>query len=282
MTLRLQNKRASARTTIRSEGPSVPEFDAERAELYAQALREYPDARREEVGLMKTHLAPQAGERIVGLGEGNGFFCQAISDSVGEQGHYMITDPSTYQLRRMLASHAKNVDVQVAGAQDFVAPPAAFDKAWSCGAFHHCPNQTEALKRVYRALRPGGRLVFVDVFSGTALARHFDIVVARYSMTGHEVKFLSDEFAVSACVLAGFDEQAVTVLDTPIHWYFASLRDLGRFMYALHGLTLLPYDEETLDYQRVVAGCERVLGVDRVGDEYALRWPLKTLIAQKN
>jgi arsenite methyltransferase len=260
---------------------SSVEFSRLRAALYARALTEYPDARREEMALMQQCLAPRAGERILGLGEGNGFFCDAIASAIGSDGFYLVTDPSPFQLERLHCRGHANVQIQVAGAEAIEAAPESFDKAWSCGAFHHCADLTEALKRVFEVLRPGGQLVIVDVFQGTTLSQHFDAVVARYSATGHEVKFLSDEFAVSACVLAGFEEHQVQVRDTPIRWHFRTLRDMGRFVYALHGLTLLPDDEETSGYPNVIRGCQEILGVQHVGGFYGLHWPIKTLVARK-
>jgi hypothetical protein len=50
------------------------EFVGLRAQLYKEALAEYPHAREEEIKVMHRYLNPQAGEYILGFGEGNGFF----------------------------------------------------------------------------------------------------------------------------------------------------------------------------------------------------------------
>src|SRR5258706_10732452 len=58
------------------------EFTGQRAELFKDALREYPHARRDCHLLMRRYLEPRAGDYILGFGEGSGHFCRPIAEAV--------------------------------------------------------------------------------------------------------------------------------------------------------------------------------------------------------
>jgi arsenite methyltransferase len=173
------------------------------------------------------------------------------------------------------------LEVKTAGAQEVEVPEGFYDKVWSFGAFHHCPNQTEAMKRIYKSLREGGKSVICDVFQGSKLAEHFDSNVARYCNTGHEVKFLSDAFARTLCYLAGFKEENVRIVDMPQKWVFQSEEDLGKFIYKLHAMTFLP-GSEAEKAKETLTGCKNILGVTKNAfGQYALNWPMKAVVAVK-
>jgi len=257
------------------------EFDA-RADRYELALANSPHARDMEFDVVDTHLDPRIRDRIIGIGEGNGKFSRYIAEAVGKEGFYFITDPSEYQLKnlRKRVKGLSQIGVEVASAEEINILPESFDKVWSFGAFHHVADQTEAMKRIYDSLKPNGKAVICDVFQGSDLARHFDAQVARYCLTGHEVKFLSDEFARSLCHLAGFQDEKVSLHDLPIEWEFDSKRDLGEFVYYLHAMTNLPGSvEDKID--AAYRGCQDILGVVEREDKYFLQWPLKALVAEK-
>ncbi len=258
------------------------EFSRERAKLYEEALKEYPLARAMDIQSMFKHLRPKSGDNILGIGEGNGYFCQSIVYAVGGEGKYTVTDPSQYQLSNLKNRvNVSQLEVLTSGAEEIPLRKGSYDKVWSFGAFHHCSNQTEAMKRIYGSLKSGGTAVICDVFQGSKLAEHFDSQVAQYCNTGHEVKFLSDAFAQTLCKLAGFKEHYVNIESLPQEWVFQSPLDLGRFIYKLHAMTFLPGDE-TKKYQATLEGCKKILGVTKNSlSQYVLNWPMKVLTATK-
>ncbi len=264
-------------TTRRTE----TEFNQIRSQMYEEAIVQYPQARNSDIEAMKTYLAPKKGERILGIGEGNGYFTNSILESIGMEGFYLVTDPSQSQLDNLSRrQNASNLEVQIAGAEEINVVQTSFDKAWSFGAFHHCSNQTQAMKNIYIALKQGGRAVICDVFQGSKLAEHFDTQVARYCNTGHEVKFLSDAFARSLCYLAGFKDENVKIEELPQKWIFDSEHELGDFIYKLHAMTLFPGTEKD-KVNETLKGCRDILGIKHKGDKIVLNWPMKCLIAEK-
>jgi len=257
------------------------EFDGERANLYELAIAKFPDSRKNDIEAMLKTLEPKQGERIIGLGEGNGYFSKAISEAIGVKGYYLVTDPSKDQLENLVRRiNLPQMHVQVAGAEEIEVPESSFDKVWCFGGFHHVHNQTEAMKRIYNALINGGKAIICEVFQGSNLARHFDSFVARYCVTGHEVKFLSEEFARTLCYLAGFDETKIRTEELPQKWIFDSEKDLGEFIYNLHAITLLTGTEEE-KIQQTLESCKKILGVNYNNRKYELNWPMKALIIEK-
>jgi arsenite methyltransferase len=285
-----QSKQAASpetpvRRTKRPPGPKRTNkylFTGARARLFKEALAEYPNARRDDVALMRRHLDPQSGDHVLGFGEGSGHFCRAIAEAVGPGGKYVITEPSP-ELFCNIAQDILDlpyVFTEITAVEHIEFPPDSFDKAWACGAFHHCADQTQAVIRIHRALKPGGRMVLFDVFQGTPLGRHFDTCVARYCETGHEVKFLSEEFARTLCFLAGFDEKRLEIVDVPHRFYFDSEWDMGTFIYKMHAMTRLTGSEE----ERIAATIKSLkehLQVDRAGAQWVLHFDQKALIAVK-
>lgn len=258
------------------------EFTGRRAQMFKDAMREYPNARRDDFMLMRKHLDPRPGEHILGFGEGSGHFCRIIADSVGPLGRYVITEPSP-ELFVNIPQDVLGLPqtfTEICAVEDLDFPDDSFDKAWACGAFHHSSNQTRAIASIYRSLKPGGRMVIFDIFSGTPLARHFDTCVARYCETGHEVKFMSEEFARTLCFLAGFDDKNVRIVDIPHRLVFPSLWDMGNFIFKMHALTRMPGSAE----ERITAtinGLREHLTVEEESAQIVLHFDQRGLIATK-
>ncbi len=257
------------------------EFNGLRAKLYEEAISTFPDARKNDIEVMYTLLDPKKGDKILGFGEGNGYFCKSIANAIGCVGEYLITDPSKDQLDNLVKRvNLPQITTQVSGAEELNIQQNYFDKAWSFGAHHHCQNQTEAMKRIYRGLKTGGKLVLCDVFSGSNLASHFDDVVAKYCITGHEVKFLSEDFAKTLCYIAGFKEDKISIKTINQKWKFDSEKDLGEFIYKLHALTLLPGTEDK-KIKQTINSCKEILGIEYLNGKYELNWPMKALVVEK-
>lgn len=239
-------------------------------------MKEYPDAREEEGAFALRCLQPKSHERILEVGAGGGFFTQFIANAL-TSGTLIATDPSAEQLEDI--THLKRSNIQILAASADVLPigvgslqKESFDAIWSGGSFHHVPNKSRAFSQFFSLLKKGGRLVILDVFSGSNLAKHFDLEVAKYCVTGHEVAFLSEAFADSLCFLSGFTKPAF--YQETILWKFPTKRDLGVFIYNLHAMTARTPEE-------CYEGAKAVLGIEEKTGQYCLRWPLTALVTYK-
>jgi SAM-dependent methyltransferase len=263
---------------------NITEFSNVRAALYNKARVLYPDARSADIDIMKKYLNPVPGERILGIGEGNGFFVPTILEALTGKGAYVVTDPSSDQLQNLAKSNTSdNLIVYRCAAEDSqrMLELGSFDKVWSFGAFHHCPSQDTAIKNMYDALNKDGLLVLCDVWRNTPLSEHFDGPVSRYCSTGHDVKFLGDTYAQTIAQKAGFSK--IDIVELPIQWKFQTRRDVGVFIYHLHAMTNLEKECASIEeqYERVIRGCEQYLGIEKKIDGFHLNWPMKAMVARK-
>lgn len=253
---------------------SLIEFTGLRSRLYKEVMAEMPDSREEERLLCLEVLAPKPFEHIVEAGAGGGFFSASIARAI-YPGTLVVTDPSPDQLDGV--PRLGNIQIVSAGAERLPVgseplTSGTFDAVWSAGSFHHVPNKSAAFSRFFELLKPGGRLVIADVFAGSALARHFDLEVAKHCITGHEVSFLSQELADSLAYLAGFEVPSFH--ERTIHWKFRSMRELGNFLYKIHAMTKSSPDE-------CAERAAEILGVEYRDGMYCLAWPLTVLFARK-
>lgn len=254
------------------------EFVGERAQLYKEVLNEFPLVREEEVKLNLGYLKPERGEKILEIGAGSGLYSRPIAELLGSTGELVATDPSADQLENIRTFKRANMRMIEVGADFLLADPSlmketeSFDAIWSLGAFHHCMNKSQAFKNFHSLLKGRGRMLLCDVFSGSKLATYFDAEVARYSVTGHEVAFLTHEFARSLCYLFGFSDPKFHDLD--YHWNFTSREELGLFMYKLHGMSHITPD-------KCLKKVEEFMDVERKDDLYILHVPLTILETYK-
>lgn len=256
-------------------GIKKQEFDGIRSKLYKEALEEFPNARENDIRCMKKYLLPKKGEHILEIGAGSGFFSQHISDLIGEKGRLIVSDPSLEQLEAVKKLNKKNVDViqfVQFGSEAVDLERNKVDAIWSFGAMHHLMQKTKSFGNMNRILKKNGRVVICDVFQDSKLAEHFDDKVAKYSITGHEVSFLSREYAKTLCYLAGFEKPKF--YDVNMEWKFKNKKDIGLFLYKLHAMT-------KTTPEGCLKGAEGVLGVEKKGEYYLLNWPLTIMITSK-
>ena len=257
-----------------SKSKKKQEFDGIRSKLYKECLQQFPDARQEDVEVMKKYLKPKKGERILEIGAGSGLFSKHISDIIGDKGELIVADPSLDQLQEIKKLNKKNIDViqfVQFGSEAVNLEKDKVDAVWSLGAFHHMINKNKAFENISRILKKKGRLAIADVFVCSKLAKHFDDRVAKYCVTGHEVSFLSKEYVNTLCYLNGFKKPKFYDLDTK--WKFKSKKDIGVFLYKLHAMV-------KSNPKECLKGAEEILGVRKKGKFYYLNWPI-TLFTTK-
>jgi len=247
----------------------MAEFIGIRSKLYKECLQEFPHARDEEINAIKKFLNPRSNETILEVGAGSGLLSEVLSEAL-KNGKLIVSDPSAEQLQAV--KNKPNIQIVNEGTDNLSLEKETVDAVCSLGAMHHCFNKTKAFQNFARVLKPNGRLVIADVFHGSSLAKHFDVQVAKYCITGHEVAFWTDEFTESLCFLTGFEKPKISRLD--IHWKFNSKEDIGIFLYKIHAMTKTTPEE-------CLRGAEEILGISKKDNLYYLDWPLKVIVTKK-
>ena len=174
---------------------------------YASHARFVSDLGTPVLGL----LQPQAGERILDIGCGDG----ALTEQLAAQGSLVIGIDTSAEM--LAAARARGLDVRLVDAQalPFVGE---FDAVFSNAVLHWIPDLTPVLSGVHRALRPHGR--FVGEFGGhgcvAAVCTALRAVAARH---GLELKLpwnyaTVDDFEASLAA-TGFEPLFVRLVPRP-------------------------------------------------------------------
>jgi SAM-dependent methyltransferase len=129
-----------------------------------EALYRIGDAVRRR-RLVRAALAVAPGERILDVGCGPGFYCAELLEEVGADGSVVGLDSSASMLAlaaRRCEGHG-NVEFREADATSLPVEDASFDAALCVQVLEYVQDLPAGLAELYRAVRPGGRLVVWDV-----------------------------------------------------------------------------------------------------------------------
>ncbi len=113
----------------------------------------------------------KAGEAVLDVGCGTGDLTLRAARRVGAEGRAVGIDASPNMVkiaRRKAAKKGRDVDFRVAPIEDLPFADGEFDAALSSFMIHHLPDDLKlrGLAEVRRVLKPGGRLVVVDLKPG--------------------------------------------------------------------------------------------------------------------
>lgn len=104
-----------------------------------------------------------AGERILEIGCGGGFYMRDIAPIVGPRGIVEGIDISDEQASsaRALCARFDWVSCRTAGASELPFDDNQFDAVFGVQVFEYVPDVARALREIYRVLRAGGRAVIL-------------------------------------------------------------------------------------------------------------------------
>lgn len=112
-----------------------------------------------EWSALQKMLPPIAGERIVDLGCGYGWFCRWAQQQGAAQ--VLGLDVSEKMLTRAREMTTESeIDYQRADLETLTLPAESLDLAYSSLALHYLHNIDGLFTTLYQALKPGGKLVF--------------------------------------------------------------------------------------------------------------------------
>jgi ubiquinone/menaquinone biosynthesis C-methylase UbiE len=124
----------------------------------------------DEVERLAAWLEVKPGTRVADLGAGDGTFALALARRVGSSGHVYATELDDEQVAeiRQAATEAglSNVTVIKGAVARTNLPDACCDVLFSRVVYHHLTEPAAINSDIFRALRPGGRLVIIDFEPG--------------------------------------------------------------------------------------------------------------------
>jgi SAM-dependent methyltransferase len=109
----------------------------------------------------------KAGSSVADIGTGTGYYVMRLAPIVGPQGRVFAQDISQRALdlvrRRAAAAKFTNVRTVRGGIADARLPAASVDVAVMVHMYHEIEQPYLLLDRLRRSLKPGGRIVIVDL-----------------------------------------------------------------------------------------------------------------------
>jgi ubiquinone/menaquinone biosynthesis C-methylase UbiE len=113
-------------------------------------------------------LQLRPGMWVADLGAGTGYFLSYLSKAVGDGGCVLALEPEPNLVMhiRERAEQAgwRNVTPVLASFDDPRLPDRSVDLVFIVDTFHHLDDRLTYLRRLRRALKPGGRVAIVDWF----------------------------------------------------------------------------------------------------------------------
>jgi len=110
--------------------------------------------------------AIKSGERIADVGAGTGFYSQLFAKTTGWDGWVYSVDIAPNFLQhiasRATADGIENLTPVLGTDVSIRLPSESVDLVFICDTYHHFEKPMQSLASIYRALKPGGRLVLID------------------------------------------------------------------------------------------------------------------------
>jgi len=151
-------------------------------------------------------LAIKPGSTVAEIGAGNGTMAVQIAKKIGPAGRVFATeiDPALVQRIRQRARKAglNNVTVMTATPTNSGLPADCCDAAYMIGVYHHITDPAATDRSIFRALKPGGRLLIND-FPPTIWLALFKVKGVPVNRAGHGVR---DTIVINEVMAAGFHE----------------------------------------------------------------------------
>ncbi len=163
--------------------------------------------------------APMAGDAVLDVGCGTGVLTRLPAKAVGPSGRCVGIDPGPRMIaiaRRNAAREGSAARFELAAIEAMPFADASVDVVFMSFMLHHLPPEIReiGLREVMRVLRPGGRLVAVDVeLPASGAWRH--VFRLMRAVTGASM-FSSSEPLAGALQGAGFEAARVMRLRPPI------------------------------------------------------------------
>lgn len=159
-----------------------------------------------EIERLVEELELQPGSRVADVGAGTGRLAFALAERVEPGGQVLATEIDDERLRQMRDTIERegidNVTVIEAGEQETGLAEGWCDAAYLRDVYHHLGDPAAIDASLFRAIRPGGRLVVIDFEPSWFLSRFFPVEHVPANRGGHGV---SPEIVIGELTAAGFE-----------------------------------------------------------------------------
>ncbi len=113
-------------------------------------------------------LSLREGQVVADIGAGSGYFTLRLARAVGQKGRVFAVDVDEgmldYLHQRLDKEKIQNVQAMHVPPHDPLLIDGSLDLAFVCNTYHHLEDRDVYLRKLRKALKPGGRLVIVDFY----------------------------------------------------------------------------------------------------------------------
>lgn len=173
-----------------------------------------------------SHISP--GMTVADIGAGEGYYTIRLAERVGEKGRVLAQDINPEAIRRLGVrverERLDNVSIVTGQEDDPRLPASSFDRVFMVHMYHEVTEPYAFLWRLRPALRPGGKVIVVDVDRPTDL---HGIPPALLFCEFAAVGFRLDQF-VRKPEVTGYYAQFEAVGSRPAPAAIKPCRDLGK------------------------------------------------------
>ena len=117
---------------------------------------------------LREALAPESGERLLEIGPGTGYYALPVAEWLGPAGTLELLDVQQdfldHTTSRAREHGLSNLVPTLADAQAMPYDDATFDGAYLATVLGEIPDRSAALRELRRVVKPGGRVVFGELF----------------------------------------------------------------------------------------------------------------------
>lgn len=111
-------------------------------------------------------LGIQAGETVVDVGAGTGYFALPLADAVGARGRVIAVDAQramlTHLNEKIAPAAVSNIELVLAEADALAVPNNTCDLAFLANVWHEFPDRGSVLVEAKRVLKATGRIAILD------------------------------------------------------------------------------------------------------------------------
>jgi ubiquinone/menaquinone biosynthesis C-methylase UbiE len=127
-------------------------------------------------GRLRSILEPAAGERVLEVGPGTGYYTLPVAGWLGPEGRLDVLDVQQemldHTLRRAAEEGIANIEPVRADAREMPYPDDTFDAAFLVTVLGEISDQGAALRELRRVVKPDGRIVVGELFGDPHMVTH--------------------------------------------------------------------------------------------------------------